>query len=171
MTGTALVRRPGVRENLQAPACIPIPTNVEYGALRKDAWLVERHGRAPEWAAFSYFARKDDPQARPLFWKRVDAPDELYLNGEAKRRAIVWEIFAPSRHRAAPAGGHHLGGRFGGPGAHAGSAAADPPGPDPPAARGLAESNPNTHPELPIEALSFMTLRWGWLARRAWSAA
>ncbi len=91
MTGTALTAAKEF-EKIYKLQVHPIPTHVEYQALRKGAEILERHGREPNGQAFSYFIHKDDPQAKPQFWKRVDYPDVLYLNSESKRRAVVWEI-------------------------------------------------------------------------------
>ncbi len=91
MTGTALTAAKEF-EKIYKLQVHTIPTHIEYQALRKGAELLERQGQEPNGQAFSYYVREDDPQARPHFWKRVDYPDVLYLNSEAKRRAIVWEI-------------------------------------------------------------------------------
>ncbi len=91
MTGTALTASKEF-EKIYKLKVHPIPTHVEYQALSRDGALLERQGKDPNGQPFTFYVRKDDPQARPQFWKRIDYPDVLYLNAEAKRRAIVWEI-------------------------------------------------------------------------------
>jgi preprotein translocase subunit SecA len=93
MTGTGLTASQEF-EKIYKLQVHPIPTHVEYQALSQDGGLFERQGKTPEGLNFTYYVRKDDPQSRPQFWKRLDYPDIVYLNAEAKRRAIVWEILS-----------------------------------------------------------------------------
>jgi len=70
---------------------------VEYQALNKNGALVEHQAREQSGPGrpgqpFTFYARRDDPLQTPLFWKRLDYPDVMYLNAEAKNRAIAWEI-------------------------------------------------------------------------------
>jgi len=91
MTGTALTAAPEFEKTYRLQVH-PIPTNVEYKALGKEATLLERQGREADGQDFTYYIPLDEPESSPLYWKRVDYPDQLYLNVESKRRAIAWEI-------------------------------------------------------------------------------
>ncbi len=91
MTGTALTAAKEF-EKIYKLQVHTIPTHIEYQALRKDTGLLKRQGHEPDGQAYTYYVNKDDPRASPLFWKRIDYPDVLYLNAEAKRRAIAREI-------------------------------------------------------------------------------
>ena len=160
MTGTALTAAKEF-EKIYKLQVHTIPTHIEYQALRKGAELLERQGQEPNGQAFSYYVRKDDPQARPQFWKRVDYPDVLYLNSEAKRRAVVWEILR-----------YHTSGR---PLLVGTTSVAD----SEELARYLEapllirlvqarllreawlQANPKTHPELPVEELKFLYVPLG----------
>jgi preprotein translocase subunit SecA len=91
MTGTALTAAKEF-EKIYKLQVHPIPTHVEYQALDQNGALLEKQGSTTEGQTFTYYVQKNDPQSKPLFWKRIDYPDALFLNLEAKRRAIVWEI-------------------------------------------------------------------------------
>jgi preprotein translocase subunit SecA len=91
MTGTALTATQEF-EKIYKLKVHPIPTHVEYQALGQAGVLLERQGSTSEGQDFTYYVQKNDPQSKPVFWRRVDYPDVLYPNLEAKRRAIVWEI-------------------------------------------------------------------------------
>ncbi len=91
MTGTALTEAEEFSKiyNLEV---VPIPPHLEYQALGKDAPLVEIQTKDEEGYPYSYFAKRDDPQKTPLFYRRKDYPDVIYRTAEAKLRAIVMEI-------------------------------------------------------------------------------
>ncbi len=93
MTGTALTATQEF-EKIYKLRVHPIPTHVEYQALNRIGGLVERQGKETNGQPFTFYTREDDPQHKPLFWKRIDYPVVLYLNAEAKRRAIAWEILS-----------------------------------------------------------------------------
>ncbi|TLN18266.1 hypothetical protein FDZ74_07070, partial [bacterium] len=69
----------------------PIPTNLEYAAMRANAELAEVEGKE-EGYKVTYYARKGDPDKTPVFWRRKDYPDVVYRTEEAKLRAIIEEI-------------------------------------------------------------------------------
>lgn len=71
---------------------LPIPTNLEFRVSRSDSELVAVDSRDEQGYKVTYYARRDDPQKRPLFWKRKDYPDLVYRTEEAKQRAITTEI-------------------------------------------------------------------------------
>jgi preprotein translocase subunit SecA len=91
MTGTALTEAEEFSKIYKLDV-LPIPPNLEYQAFGKDAPLVEIHTKDEEGYAYSYFAKRDDPQKLPLFYRRKDYPDVIYRTVEAKLRAIVMEI-------------------------------------------------------------------------------
>ncbi len=69
-----------------------IPTNLEYQAMGPNAPLVALEDVDEEGYRYTYYARRDDPEKRPIYWKRKDYPDVIYRTEEAKFRAITWEI-------------------------------------------------------------------------------
>ena len=91
MTGTALTEAEEFSKiyNLEVT---PIPPNLEYQAFGKGAPLVEIKTKDDEGYAYAYFARRDDAQQIPLFYRRKDYPDVIYKTFEAKLRSIVTEI-------------------------------------------------------------------------------
>lgn len=91
MTGTALTEAEEFHKiyNLEVLA---IPTNLEYLASRPDSELIEVEDRDEQGYRYQYYARRDDPSRKPVFWKRKDYPDVVYRTEEAKFRAIVQEI-------------------------------------------------------------------------------
>jgi preprotein translocase subunit SecA len=70
----------------------PIPTNLEYSAMRANAELAEVEARDESGYKMTYYAYKSDAQKKPVFWKRKDYPDVVYRTEEAKLRAITAEI-------------------------------------------------------------------------------
>ncbi|HLA07145.1 MAG TPA: hypothetical protein VJ022_06865, partial [Anaerolineales bacterium] len=91
MTGTALTEAEEFSKiyNLEVT---PVPANLEYLAFSKDAPLVEIKSKDEAGYAFSFFAKRGDPDQNPLFYRRKDYPDIIYKTAEAKLRAIVMEI-------------------------------------------------------------------------------
>ncbi len=91
MTGTAVTEAEEFHKiyNLDVLA---IPTNLEYIASRPDSELIEVEDRDEQGYRYQYYARRDDPSRKPVFWKRKDYPDVVYRTEEAKFRAIVQEI-------------------------------------------------------------------------------
>ena len=91
MTGTALTEAEEFDKIYQLEVA-PIPPNLEYQAFGNDAPLVEIQAKDDEGYTYSYFAKRDDPQQSPLFYRRKDYPDVIYRTAEAKLRAIVTEV-------------------------------------------------------------------------------
>ncbi len=91
MTGTALTEAEEFSKiyNLEVS---PIPPNLEYQAFGKEAQLVEIKAKDEEGYAYSFFAKREDAEQTPLFYRRKDYPDVIYKTEEAKLRAIVLEI-------------------------------------------------------------------------------
>jgi len=91
MTGTALTEAEEFSKiyNLEV---VPIPPNLEYQALGKDAPLMEVKAKDDEGYSFMYFAKRNDATQAPLFFRRKDYPDVIYKTGEAKLRSIATEI-------------------------------------------------------------------------------
>ncbi len=71
---------------------LALPTNLEYQATGPDAPYVALEAVDEEGYKYTYYAHRDDPQQRPVFWKRKDYPDVVYRTEEAKFRSVVWEI-------------------------------------------------------------------------------
>jgi len=71
---------------------VSIPTNLEYLAMQPDSPLVEVTDKDEDGYKYTYYARRDDPLKRPVYWKRKDYPDVIYRTEEAKLRAITLEI-------------------------------------------------------------------------------
>jgi preprotein translocase subunit SecA len=69
-----------------------IPTNLEYQAVREDAFLIELEGKDEQGYKYRYYTQKEDPLKAPVFWKRKDFPDVVYRTEEAKFRALTREI-------------------------------------------------------------------------------
>ncbi|MDW8277912.1 MAG: hypothetical protein RMJ85_07820 [Anaerolineales bacterium] len=93
MTGTALTEAEEFHKIYKLEV-LPIPTNLEYQATLagKDSPLVEVKGKDPEGYEIAWFARRGDPEKKPVYWRRTDYPDVVYRTVEAKLRAIVTEI-------------------------------------------------------------------------------
>lgn len=92
MTGTAVTESEEFNEiyNLDP---IAIPTNLDYIAAQDDTSLVTLKAKELDTGfEYTYYAEKDDPNQIPLYWKRKDYSDLIYLSEEAKLRAITEEI-------------------------------------------------------------------------------
>ncbi len=90
MTGTAVTEAEEFNKIYNVDV-IPLPTNLEYIAMQPDTDLVEvpfsENGNK-----FSFYARSDDEQQEPVFWRRKDYPDVVYRTEDAKLRAVTTEI-------------------------------------------------------------------------------
>jgi preprotein translocase subunit SecA len=91
MTGTALTEAEEFDEIYKLDV-LAIPTNLEYQASRTESGLNELNDKDEQGYKYTYYARDDDPNAEPVFWKRKDYPDVVYRSEEAKLRAIAQEI-------------------------------------------------------------------------------
>jgi preprotein translocase subunit SecA len=91
MTGTALTEAEEFHKiyNLEVLA---IPTNLEYQASRPESPLIELEGRDEFGYKYSYYADENEPDHRPVYWKRKDYPDVIFLTEESKFRSIIQEI-------------------------------------------------------------------------------
>ncbi|RMG92330.1 MAG: preprotein translocase subunit SecA [Chloroflexi bacterium] len=88
MTGTALTDAEEFHE-IYGLDVTPLPTNVQYIVEKGTMGLVEKREKVDNAEAISYV----DPQTNePVFFKRVDFPDQVYATAEAKDKAIVEEI-------------------------------------------------------------------------------
>ncbi len=90
MTGTALTEAEEFNK-IYGVDVIPLPTNLDYIAMQPDSNLEEAEYRE-NGNKFSYYARQDDPEQVPIFWKRKDYPDIVYRAQEAKLRSVTMEI-------------------------------------------------------------------------------
>jgi len=91
MTGTALTEAEEFHKIYKLEV-LPIPTNLEYNAIKNDSPLVEVKTKDENNYDVSYFSRRGDTEKAPVFWRRADYPDVVYRTVEAKLRAIVTEI-------------------------------------------------------------------------------
>jgi preprotein translocase subunit SecA len=91
MTGTALTESEEFSKiyNLDA---VSIPTNLEYIAVQPDSNLIEKEGNEGKYK-FQFYTHKDDPDQKPIYWRRQDYPDIVFKTLEMKLRAITQEIF------------------------------------------------------------------------------
>ncbi len=92
MTGTAVTESEEFNEiyNLDPLA---IPTNLDYVAAQEHTSLLTLKAKEPDTGFdYTFYAEKDDPDRTPLFWKRKDYSDLIYISEEAKLRAIAEEI-------------------------------------------------------------------------------
>ena len=92
MTGTAVTESEEFNK-IYSLDPIAIPTNLDYIAAQEDTPLVTLKDKEPESGfEYTYYADKNDPEKTPLFWKRKDYSDFIYISEEAKLRAIAEEI-------------------------------------------------------------------------------
>ncbi len=71
---------------------LPIPTNLEYRAMRADSGLASAEDKDQEGYKYTYYYNSSDSSKKPIYFKRKDYPDVIYRNSEGKLRAIVREI-------------------------------------------------------------------------------
>ena len=90
MTGTALTEAEEFSKIYKLEV-MPIPTNLEYQAIGKNASLVEIKTKDEENYQYSYYARRDDGD-EPIYYRRKDYPDVIYRTVESKLRALAAEI-------------------------------------------------------------------------------
>jgi preprotein translocase subunit SecA len=91
MTGTALTEAEEF-DKIYKLEVTPIITNLEYQASRPDSLLVEVKSKDEDGYLVTYFARRDDKEQKPRYWRRQDYPDIIYRTVEAKLRAVAAEI-------------------------------------------------------------------------------
>lgn len=90
MTGTALTEAEEFNKIYKVDV-FPLPTNLDFVAAQPNSNLHEVEYRE-NGSKFSHYAREDDPQQAPIFWKRKDYPDVVYRTQEAKLRSVTTEI-------------------------------------------------------------------------------
>ena len=92
MTGTAVTESEEFNK-IYGLDPIAIPTNLDYIAASDETSLVTLKSKEPETGfEYTYYADKNDPEKEPLYWKRKDYSDLIYISEEAKLRAISEEI-------------------------------------------------------------------------------
>jgi preprotein translocase subunit SecA len=93
MTGTAVTESEEFNEIYDLDP-IAIPTNLDYVADLPDSYLETREGREPDSGfEYTYYVDSTNDEDQPVFWKRKDYSDLIFLSEEAKLRAIAEEIF------------------------------------------------------------------------------
>ncbi len=91
MTGTALTESEEFSKIYKLEV-FPLPTNLEYQAYGKNAALIEVKKKDEDNYQYAYYARTDDPEQKPVLFRRKDYPDVIYRTVDTKLRAIVTEI-------------------------------------------------------------------------------
>jgi preprotein translocase subunit SecA len=71
---------------------LPIPTNLEYQAVRASSLFISYEKKDDQGYKYHYYARRDDPAKKAVFWRRKDFPDIVFRTEESKLRAITQEI-------------------------------------------------------------------------------
>jgi len=91
MTGTALTEAEEFSTiyNLDV---LEIPTNLDFEAGQPESDFETLQAKDAEGYTFTYYAEKEDPESKALYWKRKDYPDVVFRTEEAKLRAICMEI-------------------------------------------------------------------------------
>jgi preprotein translocase subunit SecA len=90
MTGTAVTEAEEFHK-IYTVETAALPTNLEYVARQPESGLIDATYEE-DGQRYSYFARRDDPDKAPVFWRRKDMPDLVYRTEEAKLRAVSLEI-------------------------------------------------------------------------------
>ncbi|MGB9673057.1 MAG: hypothetical protein ACPL3P_02890 [Anaerolineales bacterium] len=91
MSGTAVTEAEEF-DKIYKLGVLAIPTNLEYYAMQPESGLIELEAKDEQGYKYRYYAQKDDPDKKPVYWKRKDYPDVVYRTQEAKMRAIMQEI-------------------------------------------------------------------------------
>ena len=91
MTGTALTEAEEF-STIYDLDVLEIPTNLDYESDQSDSQLLTLKARDDQGYTFTYYAEKDDPEQKALYWKRKDYPDLVYRTEEAKLQAICLEV-------------------------------------------------------------------------------
>ncbi len=91
MTGTAVTESEEF-DKIYKLDVLPIPTNLEYNAMRPDSPLVEVKSKDEDGYEIVYYSSRDDSQKTPAFWRRTDYPDLVYRTEEAKLRSLITAI-------------------------------------------------------------------------------
>ena len=93
MTGTAATEAEELAKIYKLDV-LPIPTNLEFQAQQTSSELKQIEDRDEQGYKYIYYAKADDLEKHPVYWKRKDYPDVVYRSTEAKLRAIVLGIVA-----------------------------------------------------------------------------
>ena len=91
MTGTASTEAEEFHKIYKLEV-LPIPTNLEFQAFRKDSELIEISQKDKQGYRYTYYAQRADAKKTPIFWRRQDYPDVVYRSEEAKMRAITQDM-------------------------------------------------------------------------------
>ncbi len=91
MTGTALTEAEEFNKIYKLDV-LPIPMNLEYVAAKQNSPLVLVETKDAQKYAVQYYAKRDDTEKKPVFWRRQDFPDMVYRTEEGKLRAISKEV-------------------------------------------------------------------------------
>lgn len=89
MTGTAMTDAEEFHDIYELDVT-PLPTNVDYVVETGSMGLVEQRDKVDGAEVVRYVDPEDEE--KPVFFKRIDFPDQVYSTPEAKDRAIIDEI-------------------------------------------------------------------------------
>ena len=89
MTGTAMTEAEEFSKIYDLEV-LSIPPNVEYNATKPDSPLISLKAKDPAENNFEYiyYAAREDPEQKEIFFRRRDYPDVVFRTFEAKTRAI-----------------------------------------------------------------------------------
>jgi len=90
MTGTALTEAEEFYKIYKLDV-LPIPTNLDYMAEYGSEFQSFETKDDQGYKFFAY-ARRNDPERKPVFFRRKDFPDVVYRTEEAKLRSVTLEI-------------------------------------------------------------------------------
>ncbi len=85
MTGTAATEAEEFGKIYDLDVVV-LPTNVEYRAIQGELQTFVRREDGAEITTY------ENPETSEYYWKRIDYPDQVYRNPEAKFKAVVEEI-------------------------------------------------------------------------------
>ena len=91
MTGTALTEAEEF-DKIYKLDVLPIPMNLEYVASKENSPLTIVETKDAKGYGVQYYAKRNNPDRTPVFWRRQDFPDMVYRSEEGKLRAICREI-------------------------------------------------------------------------------
>ncbi len=91
MSGTAVTESEEF-DKIYTLSVLAIPTNLEYQAMQPNSDFEELEAKDEQNYKYQYYARKNNSEKYPIFWRRKDFPDVVYRTVETKLRSISGEI-------------------------------------------------------------------------------
>ncbi|MBN2047087.1 MAG: hypothetical protein JW750_04510 [Anaerolineaceae bacterium] len=93
MTGTAVTESEEFHKIYNIDV-LPLPSNLEYEVGKPESTLEVLEAKDANQYKYTFYAVKEDPDHKPVFYKRQDFPDVVYRTAEAKHRAMIREALA-----------------------------------------------------------------------------